>query len=481
MSEIEKNIAGVLLVDDEERFLLSASLTLKEAGIDPVYTLTDSREVMPFLEKQGAMVVVLDITMPHITGRELLSRIIEEHPHIPVIMLTAHQDIEMAVECIRKGARDYLVKPVEENRFVSNVKNCIEVTTLREEMVTIREHLLSSRPTDSEAFSRFITVSDVMKPLFKYIEAIAPSQHSVLITGETGVGKEIIANVIHNLSGRDGKFIALNVAGLDDNTFSDTLFGHERGAFTGADKSRAGLIASAAGGTLFLDEIGDLEPRSQIRLLRLLQEAEYYPLGSDVPRPSTARILTATNRALVTLVNEGSFRKDLFFRLRTHCVNIPPLRERKDDIPFLLEHFLQTATDSSGKKPPHYPPELLILLNNYHFPGNVRELEGMVSDALARHARGTLSMDRFMAGMEETGVHSSANFSAGSSTILATGKAPRRFTFTEPFPTIREAETFLIDEAMNRTGGNQTMAAKLLGITRHTLNKRLARNNKNSP
>ena len=242
-----------------------------------------------------------------------------------------------------------------------------------------------------------VTGNKKMRAIFQYVEVVAGTRQPIMITGETGVGKELVARAIHQLSGRKGDYVALNVAGLDDMMFSDTLFGHKKGAFTGADQAREGFIARAAGGTLFLDEIGDLNESSQIKLLRLLQEHEYYPVGSDIVSKSDARIVLATNRDLQKMIAAGKFRNDLYYRLCAHQIHIPPLRERLDDIPQLLDHFLATSAAMVNKKKPTPPPELAVLLSIYQFPGNMRELEALVFDAVARHASGILSMESFRA------------------------------------------------------------------------------------
>ena len=217
-----------------------------------------------------------------------------------------------------------------------------------------------------------------MYSIFQYVETIARTALPVMITGETGVGKEMIASAIHKLSGREGAFVPVNIAGLDDHLFSDTLFGHRRGAFTSADSSRKGLIEQASNGTLFLDEIGDLHVESQVKLLRLLQEGKYYPLGADVPKSSNARTVVATNREIQFLRDSESFRNDLYFRLQSHHIHLPPLRERTGDIPLLVAHFLESAAERLDQEIPTPAPELLTLLETYQFPGNVRELQGMV-------------------------------------------------------------------------------------------------------
>jgi len=293
----------------------------------------------------------------------------------------------------------------------------------------------------------------------------------VLITGKTGVGKELIARAIHSLSGRKGSLVAVNVAGLDDTTFSDTLFGHKRGAFTGADRVRDGLIEKAADGTLFLDEIGDLHPTSQVKLLRLLQEREYYPLGADVPRPTNARIIVATNRDLPALQASGTFRADLYYRLLLHRINVPPLRERQDDIPLLVEFFLQSAADELGKARPTPPPELFTLLCVYDFPGNIRELKAMIFDAVSRHESGKLSLSSF----QEILQHPPSAEAADS--VAAPSTTDTLYASLDRLPTLKESEKLLIQEALKRTEGNRTLSATLLGITRQTLHRRLQAKN----
>lgn len=385
----------VLLVDDEPQILLSSSLILRSAGIKNVLTIEDSREVMPFLSMHETAVIVLDLFMPYVSGSELLAEIIRDFPQIPVIVMTAANEIDTAVECMKAGAFDYLVKPVEKNRFVSSIEKALELHALRSEIYSLKQRLFTDKLEHEDASSSIITNSQKMKAVFQYVEVVAGSQQPVLITGETGVGKELIARAVHKISGCKGVFAAVNVAGLDDNIFSDTLFGHKKGAYTGAEQPREGLIAQASGGTLFLDEIGDLAESSQVKLLRLLQEREYYPLGSDIPKHSDARIIVATNHDLHKSMLSGKFRKDLYYRLRGHQIHIPSLRERLEDIPLLLDHFLEEASKSMNRKKPTPPPELVTLLSTYGFPGNVRELQAMVFDAVARHKSGILSMDVF--------------------------------------------------------------------------------------
>jgi len=307
----------VLLVDDEQQFLLSAEMALNANGIMNILQSYDSLEVMSILSEQEISVILLDITMPHKTGDELLKEIHQEFPNISVIMVTAVNEVETAVECMKNGAIDYLLKPVDETRLVTTLKRAIEFTEIREENLKLKEYLLSDRLDSPDAFSDIITDSENMRSIFQYVEAIGSTSLPVLITGDTGVGKELIARAIHRISGRTGEFVPINVAGVDDNLFSDTLFGHKKGGFTGADRDRKGLIEQASNGTLFLDEIGDLSFESQVKLLRLLQEGKYYPIGSDISKLTNARTVVATNADIDSMQKHGKIRKaefDLFFK-----------------------------------------------------------------------------------------------------------------------------------------------------------------------
>ncbi len=466
------NLSKVLLVDDEPQTLLSFGVMLRAAGIKNVLTIENSKNVLPLLAKQEVVLIVLDLLMPDISGIELLRKIKDDFPEIIVIVMTAANEVETAVECMKAGAFDYLVKPVEKNRFISSVKRALELRDLRNEIFTLKEHLFTDKLKHENIFSSFITNSKKIRAIFQYTESIAGSGQPVLITGETGVGKELIARIIHKLYGCNGEFIAVDVAGLDDSMFSDTLFGHKKGAYTGAEQRREGLIAKASGGTLFLDEIGDLHESSQVKLLRLLQEKKYYPLGSDIPRESDSRIIVATNKDIHKLRSEGKFRKDLYYRLSTHHIHMPPLRDRKEDIPLLLDHFIEESAKSLKKKKPTPPNELSTLLSTYYFTGNVRELQTMVYDAVARHRSGILSMNSFK---EIIGL---SNSTLGTSISSHGKKTDLLVKIFGRFPTLKEIQNYLIEEALKSSKGKQGIAASLLGITRQALNKRLIRKKK---
>lgn len=458
----------ILVVDDEEVILFTSSLILKSEGFENVLTLKDGREVMPLLKRQEVSAIILDLYMPDISGLDLLKEIVYEYPDIPVLVATAANDIDTAVECMKSGAFDYLLKPVHKNRLVASIKKAFEVKALEGEVSSLRQSLLYGHLQNENAFTGIVTTSKKMEAIFRYAEAVASTGQPILITGETGVGKELIAKAVHKIGRPSGTFVPVNVAGLDDIVFSDTLFGHHKGAFTGADQNRDGLIRQASKGTLFLDEIGDLNERSQVKLLRLIQEKDYYQLGSDVCMKTDARIVVATNQVLSDRMADGSFRKDLYYRLKTHQICIPPLRDRLEDIPFLLDHFLKEAALTAGKRQPSYPTELVTLLQTYDFPGNIRELQAMVWDALARHTSGVLSMDSFRQAMEGGKQQPRADHESGSA-------VPSVFAGLKGFPTLKEVEGLLISEALKMANNNQGIAASLLGMSRQALNKRLVR------
>ena len=350
-------------------------------------------------------------------------------------------------------------------------RRAVEIGDLRSENRQLKERLSSNRPEHPEVFSDIITQNPAMYSIFRQVESIAGSENPVLITGETGIGKEKIAAIVHQLSKRLGEFVPVNIAGLDDLMFSDTFFGHRRGAFTGADSARHGLIEQASGGTLFLDEIGDLGMESQTKLLRFLQDGVYRHLGEDAPIGSDVRIVAATNQTIESLTGSGNFRSDLYYRLETHHIHLPPLRERKGDIPLLVSHFLKRAAERLGKKIPVPPPELFTLLSTYHFPGNIRELEGMVNDAVSGHEGGVLSTEPFRRKIDE---HTSVFTSDGALKVGAVTFSDT-LSLLQELPALKEIQDLVIAEALQRADGNQTIAARLLGISRQALNSRLTR------
>ena len=472
----------VLLVDDEETWLRSFSLALKSQGIDNIICCQDSRKVSEILAETEIEVIAADLAMPGIPGDELIDMVTARYPDIPVLVITGLSQVETAVRCIKRGAFDFFVKTNDKSSLVSGIRHAIQIRELKRENSNLRSRFLHDTLEHPEAFESIVTCSKTMRSVFQYIEAIAPSSQPVLITGESGVGKELVAQAIHRLSGRQGEFIPVNVAGLDDNIFADTLFGHRKGAFTGADKARPGLVENARGGTLFLDEIGDLAPASQVKLLRLVQEREYLPIGSDVTRKTDARIIAATNAEPEALNDPDRFRSDLYYRLRAHHVHLPPLRERREDLPLLADHFLRMGC--GNRKKPSLPPALLPMLAAYPFPGNVRELQFLILDALSCSGSDVLDMERISAHIGKhpsTGLlphaahppHKEDTPQSASPALPVPEAGNGHILFGPELPTLRHACDALVNEAMRRTGGNQALAATLLGISRQALNKRL--------
>ncbi len=465
----------ILLVDDVAVVLKRYDAALRTSGITNLMACQDSRDVLPLIDKAAFELCILDLNMPYIRGEELLKEIKAGNPAIPVIVVTATDEVETAVQCMKAGAFDYLVKPVEKNRLVSCVRKAIKIRELQCENRLLKERMLSGITQVPEAFSEIITQNKTMRSLFQYAEAISPSRQPILITGETGSGKELMVKALHHLTYHDRPddrpLVSINVAGVDDQTFSDTLFGHDKGAFTGAEKRRPGLVEKASGGTLHLDEIGDLNAESQVKLLRLLEEGEYYPLGSDTHRTADTRIILSTNQDLESLQKAGRFRRDLYFRLCTHEIRIPPLRSRLDDIPLLLDHFTSQACRILKRKPPAYAPNLIQSLTHYTFPGNVRELKNMVFDAVSRCTADMLVTEYFK------GVTPRASLSGDTDDCPDTAiDAPwsQILKCVDLIP-IEEVIGLVINEAMERFGRNQSRAAQALGISRQRLARHLKR------
>ncbi len=454
----------IVVVDDEPLVLYSIKRTLETGGFNNVITCSKSREVFTICSHEKISLILLDLKMPELSGEEILERLSIEYPATPVIILTAHRDIEAVVRCIKQGALDFITKPINKERLLSVIRLTTHYLSVEEENVRLRNCLLSKTLEHIEAFNDIVTNNETLFAIFQYVEAVAKTNQPILITGESGVGKELIARAIHRVSGKSGEFVAVNIAGLDDFLFTDTLFGHEKGSYTSADSTRKGLIERAAGGTLFLDEIGDLSPVSQVKILRLIQEREYFPLGSDIPRKTDTKLVLSTHKNLKQLCTTNAFRNDLYYRLCTHHVHIPPLRERREDIPLLLDYFLDKAATSLEISNPTPPPELYTLLLSYHFPGNVRELEAMVFDAVSQHKSHKLSMNSFQAK-----ICVSASESQPDQFIHSNKDSI--FNSLQPLPHMDEVKLILIQAALKRCDGNYTLAAKMIGITRQSISK----------
>lgn len=463
MLDLSRQNPHIVLVDDEPSELEAYSFLLASMGVEKITTIADSRQALQELQKVAAPIVFLDLNMPHLSGQDVLRDIKKERPQVPVIILTANSEVETAVECLKLGAHDYLVKPISLSTFGSALRNALEIGSLRNELMSLKGIPFGSRPSHA-AFAKIVTQNPRMLEIFQYIEAIAESGQPTLILGETGSGKELLARAIHDVSGVPGEFVAVDVSGLDDTLFSDTLFGHARGAYTGADKTRSGLLEKAGNGSVFLDEIGDLSEVSQVKLLRLLQEGVYYPLGADEPKRCQARVIAATNRDLQKLAGQaGGFRMDLYYRLSTHLIKVPPLRDRQEDLPLLVMHLVEEAAARMKRPVPALSRDAMQLLLRHPFYGNIRELKSYLFDAVARCEDGEIS-GRLIAGRigEISAVRQPGELS----------RNPLETLFGQ-FPTLDQLVDYAIDYALAMTANNQSQAARLLGLSKQALHKRL--------
>lgn len=456
----------IMIVDDDISHLEYASRIIEKNFVQTPVRISDSREVGKALEGGKYCLVLLDVNMPHLNGIELLTDINYKYPEIPVVVVTSAEDSETVVAAMRQGAFDYVTKSSGKNRLIAAVTKAVKHYFTMQELDCLKQEVLE--PSECKLISnKFITDSPRMARIFGYMKNIAPTNNPVLITGETGVGKELIAELIYDMSGFEGELVKVNVAGLDDNVFSDTLFGHVKGAFTGAEVRREGLVKAAENGILFLDEIGDLEQSSQVKLLRLLQDSSYYALGQDKVQHVDVKIVAATNRNLKEMSDKGEFRKDLYYRLMFHTVVIPPLRERKEDIFPIAEHMLGEIAESYGIKKPLLTPSAVTFMAGYDFPGNIRELEGILSDMTAEtHPK---IIDEKLA--EEYFARKGLIVRKAES---QEDKADRiSLDYAGSFPTIKEVSDFMIKAAMKKSEGNISKAAQMLGINRQTIYRHL--------
>lgn len=441
----------VLLDDDPSTHSIISQAAAQVAGVR-VVILKDSQQLLPNLQHPGVFLIFLALHLSQ--SKRLLAKSIQHFPNLPIVVTMDRVELEQVVACMKQGAHDILAKPLDPEHVETMISDLLS------------RHVPLPTPDPFHPFATILTNDPRMFEIFRYMTAVADSREPVLIQGETGVGKELLAQAVHQVSGLKGPLVAVNVAGIDSTLFSDTLFGHVRGAYSGAEQQRQGLVAEAQGGTLFLDEIGDLNHESQVKLLRLLQEKVYYPLGSDQTRPSDARLVCATNVNLKTKVKEGLFRADLYYRLVAHHVILPPLRERPGDIALLTRHFIASSARALDKPIPTPDPDWLAKLESYPFPGNLRELQAMVHDAVACHATGEL-----------VGKNSTLPFPGRSTPSPPTQPWQRTDTLlanlADPLPTFREMEEHLMLEALRRSGGRQGKAATRLGLSRTALNRRI--------
>lgn len=438
----------VLVVDDEETICMSLSAWLSKEGFC-VETAGSGHRALEMLSEKLYDLYLLDIKMPGMDGLELLARIRAVQPEAAAIMITAHGSIQTAVESMKKGAIDYLCKPFDPEELSLVMERAATTKALRDENALLRMQLLEQQES---IFSGIVAQSEAMHDIISEIEEMAPSNAAVLITGETGVGKELVARVIHmNSQCAQGPFVAVNCGAQTESLLESELFGHERGAFTGAIKARRGLLEMANNGTLFLDEIGEISPKMQVSLLRVLEERVIQRVGGSRSIETNFRLISATHRDLQQLRREELFREDFFYRINVFSIHIPPLRERIEDIPVLADFFLQKYNQETRKRIEGFTQNALDILKAHPWPGNCRELRNVIERVVVL-ARGR------MIGSEE----------------LAFFRGRTDECIMEHM-TLREAERRHIQSVLNELNGNITQAAKRLGVDRVTLSRKMKR------
>ena len=447
-----KEKARIFVFDDDADSLASVAAALRRDGFD-VHPFGDPREGLARLAAEGGDVVLTDLRMPGLTGMDVIRRVAAENPGVPVVVLTAFGTVESAVEAVRAGASDYLMKPVGIPQLRAAVFKAVKERAMRKEIAHLRAEVDRKYGIDG-----IVGSSRAMEELFRKIRLVAPTRMNVLVQGESGTGKELVARAVHALSPRQGRrFIPINCAALAETLLESELFGHEKGAFTGAVATRQGMMEVADGGTLFLDEIGEMSPALQAKLLRAIEEKELIRVGGSQVIRVDVRIIAATNRDLAARVAEKAFREDLFYRLNVFNIAVPALRERRDDIPKLADHFLKEVGEENRAQPKRLSPEALKLLLAHRWPGNVRELRNAMETAALVASGDTIGPADLPPGIAGETIPPSA-----------TGPIPL------PAPrTLEEIERDAIRLALAQTGGNKKEAARLLGIGIATLHRKV--------
>ena len=441
--------ARILIAEDEktQRDLLEGFLK-KEGFL--VEAVANGRQAIEKIERDFFDIAFLDYKMPELDGLQTLREIRKRLPDLPVVMMTAYGTVETAVASMKEGALDYLTKPIDLEELLLIIQKVLERSTL------IRENKdLKTRLQERYTFQNIIYGSPKMEEVMGLIARVAPSQATVLIRGESGAGKELIANAIHYASTRSEKpFVKMSCSAIPETLLESELFGHEKGAFTGAIQKRIGRFEEADSGTLFLDEIGDLSPSTQVKLLRILQEKEFQRLGSNLNLRTDVRIITATHRNLEEAMRKGLFREDLYYRLNVISIHLPPLRERKEDIPLLIDHFLKKYSELNQKKIQDLSKEARILLLRHSYPGNVRELENLIERAVVLCRGEVITTQDLPFHLQE---------GPSEKQWEVSGKTKTLPDFLE------EIERDLIVKALHQHQGVQTRAAESLGISERVL------------
>jgi DNA-binding NtrC family response regulator len=453
MESIPAKQTPVLVVDDDEGLLLSIKATLVSAGLPEPALVSDSRNTLDLMRTHHFQLVLLDLMMPYLNGIEVLEKIKSEFPETECVIVSASDEVATAVQAMTLGASDYLVKPLNSEKLIALVNRSLEKYNLQDELARFGRQKVFAELKNPEAFAGMVAEDESMALVFHQVEAVAGTDYSVVINGESGTGKEMLARVIHKLSNRSkAPFYAVNMASFSKTIFEDEFFGHAKGAYTDASSERRGFFEAAHGGTLFLDEITELDPSLQAKLLRVIEEREFYRLGSTEIRNVDVRIVAATNRDIHEDIIKGRFRADLFYRINMYNIKIPPLRERKNDILPLARHFLNLHSRANNKKIRDLSSELAERLLRCSFLGNVRELENMIAAAVLLEKGKTLTL--------------------ASARNLLPYNGPERRKNVELL-TLDEVERRHIKRVLEVTGGNRPKAAKILGINVSTVYRKL--------
>ncbi len=450
---------SILIVDDEKNYLLVLRAVLEEEGYE-VLTALRGTEALEAQETSDLDLVVTDMKMPGMDGIELLERIKARDPDLPVIMMTAHGTVDKAVEAMQKGAYSYLLKPFDNERLIIYVKKAVAVFQVVKENRRLRDEVKSQY-----RFGNFIGKSKPMRDVFEMIRKVAPANASVLVEGESGTGKELVAKSIHfNGQRRDKPFVPVNCSALSENLLESELFGHERGAFTGAVAKKKGRFELADGGTLFLDEIGELSASLQVKLLRVLQEKVFERVGGTQTISVNIRIIAATNKNLKEEMASGRFREDLFYRLNVVRIVLPPLKQRMEDIPLLVKHFIEKYAPERKAVPViGVDQEVERLFFNYSWPGNIRELENLIERVMILCPNDTIRVSDLPMGFKDS----------VSNTLHLEG-IPAHAKLYETLATIEKA---MIERALQMTDNVQAHAASILGIGKSGLNQKIKKYN----
>ncbi len=462
----------LLIVDDEPNVLYSFEKGLsKDAPTLRIDTAETGADALRAVRAHKPDAVVLDIRLPDMSGLEVFDRIRDIDSRLPVIVVTAHSTTDTAIDAMKQGAFDYLLKPVDIHQLRSLVAKALELSRLQHVPAVFDQN------GEEPAADRIVGRSAVMQEVYKSIGRVALEDVTVLILGESGTGKELVARAIYHHSGRNRKpFLAINCAALPETLLESELFGHERGAFTGADRRRIGKFEQAHGGTLFLDEIGDMSPATQAKVLRVLQDGRFERVGGSETIACDVRVVAATNQNLERKIAAGEFREDLLYRLNGFAIHVPPLRERPDDLPLLVEHFLKRSNQEASQPVRAVAPEAMHLLEAYHWPGNVRELQSVVKYAVVHAVGEVVTPDCLPESCRGLKTLGAAGAAADELPDLA--RFVRRLLHTADGNLYRrvqeEVDRIVLGEALRRTRGNQVHASQLLGMSRTTLRAKLS-------